>query len=82
MSDTIRAALDAAAKEVREAFISPEGCGEVCQWEPCRCARQGGAKAVAAFLRALPVHINGNVAMFTPGELAAAVEAAAKEAGE
>jgi len=58
MTDTIRAALEAAERE-------PTTAGKI-----------------AAFLRALPVHINGNVAMFTPGELAAAVDAAAKEAGE
>jgi hypothetical protein len=90
MSDTIRAALDAAAKEVREAFISPEGCGEVCEWEPCACARRGGAKAIAAFLRALPVGLPsgddaspyriGSAAL--QAEWAAAVEEAAKEAGD
>lgn len=37
------------------------------------------AAAVAAFLRALPDEINGNVAMFTPAELAAAVEKAARD---
>jgi hypothetical protein len=82
MTDTIRAALDAAAKEVREAFIRPEGCGDVCEWEPCACARRGGAKGIAAFHRRRAVDLRG--AGLTPlanahDEIAAAVEAAAKE---
>jgi len=78
LTDTIRAALEAAAKEVREAFIRPEGCGKLCEWEPCACARRGGAKGIAAFLRALPDHAAGRYGY----ELAAAVEEAAKEAGD
>jgi bacterioferritin-associated ferredoxin len=74
MSDAIRAALDAAAWTVCEAG---EGlrCGKLCG----HCRRQGGA-VVAAFLRQMDPVACGDG--FTFASLAAAVERAAKEAGD
>lgn len=72
----IRAALEAAVRRFCE-------CDGACRFRPglCDAPVHYIAAAIVLFLRGLPSHIGGNVAMFTPEELAAAVEAAAKEPG-
>jgi hypothetical protein len=75
MTDTIRAALEAAAKRLcicdGECFETRHGM----MHGPCERKMGKTAAAVAAFLRALPDHAAGRYGY----ELAAAVEAAAQE---
>jgi peptidoglycan hydrolase-like protein with peptidoglycan-binding domain len=67
MTDTIRAALEAAGAAV----VRVQGYAD-------ETTHDAAAAAIAAFLRALPDHAAGRYGY----ELAAAVEAAAKEAGD
>jgi hypothetical protein len=91
MTPTIRAALDASVR----AYCCADGecpCGHysACLIAPNPDTRDGMAKAIAAFLRALPVGLPsgddaspyriGSAAL--QAEWAAAVEEAAKEAGD
>ncbi len=88
MTTTIRAALDAAAQAMcREAKSCHGDCGDRCAWREADVSMPAcAAAAVAAFLRALP---NGQLSFgITPittldgQQAAAAVERAAKEAGD
>jgi hypothetical protein len=90
VSDTIRAALEAAA-ETAQATLWNACPGRVCPSMPCLCIENATAAAIAAFLRALPDRIRRTVLYPNGGEvtpwpsleaakeLAAAVEEAAKE---
>jgi hypothetical protein len=81
MSDAIRAALDASVR----AYCCADGecpCGHysACLIAPNPDARDGMAKAIAAFLRQMDHVALGDG--FTFASLADAVERAAKEVGE
>lgn len=78
MSDAaIRAALDAARVGMCLSISDAEPCHA-----PCLLCREGAAAAVAAFLRALP-HSKGKgwQELWNTGDLAAAVEKEARDAG-
>ena len=78
MSDTIRAALEAAARGICLSISKSEACRA-----PCLLCREGAVAAVAAFLRAAP-----DLWAYPGGlrrvnhSLADAIEEAAKEAGD
>jgi hypothetical protein len=85
----IKAALVAAGEAARKAFIVPGCCMEStgCELPPCHCSQVAAAAAVAAFLRALPITHFGLGPWMRSGpdlgaEIAAAVERAAREAGD
>jgi hypothetical protein len=84
MTDTIRAALEAAGRGMCMSISDNEACRA-----PCLLCREGATAAVAAFLRALPdeavlrlMTMEQDVHRGWRDILAAAVEAAAKEAGD
>jgi len=82
-------ALAVAGEAVRKALVKPPCCmeGTGCEMPPCHCSQVAAYAAVAAFLRALPWSfaasmggLGRQVFLEDWPALAAAVEAAAKEA--